>query len=278
MKIWLGDSTGGGLVHPEDATVSVVDHGFTVGDGVFETMKTVDGQAFALTRHLDRLTRSARGLGLPDPDHDLVRDACEQVLAANPTDGGARVRVTYTGGMAPLGSDRGGAPATLVVAVGPSRPPADRVAIATVPWTRNENAPTAGLKTTSYADNVIMLAHATRRGASEAVFANTAGNLCEGTGSNVFVGIGGKLLTPPLAAGCLAGITRALVLEWTDAEEADLVFGALADADEVFITSSLRDIQPVGRVDDRELPGAPGPLTRAAMAAFAARAADDIDP
>ncbi|WP_436770642.1 aminotransferase class IV [Yinghuangia sp. YIM S09857] len=277
MKIWLGDGTGGGLVHEEDATVSVVDHGFTVGDGVFETMKAVGGEAFALTRHLDRLTRSARGLGLPDPDLALVREACAEVLGANRVEGTARLRVTYTGGPSPLGSDRGAAPATLVVALTPAKAHQPTTAVATVPWTRNENSPTAGLKTTSYADNVVMLAHAARQGASEALFANTAGLLCEGTGSNVFVGVGGRLLTPRLESGCLAGVTRALVLEWTDAEEADLPYAVLAEADEVFVTSSLRDVQPVHRVDARDL-AAPGPLTRAAAEAFAARSAADIDP
>jgi branched-chain amino acid aminotransferase len=273
MKVWLNDR----LVDESEAAVSVTDHGFTVGDGVFETMKALDGRAFALTRHLDRLTRSARGLGLADPDQDLVRRACEDVLAANPVDGPARLRVTYTGGDSPLGSDRGQAGPTLVAAVGASTRRPGPTAIVTVPWTRNENAPTTGLKTTSYADNVVMLAHAARRGASEAVFANTAGRLCEGTGSNVFVAVGGRLLTPPLSAGCLAGITRQLVIEWCGAEEADLPFDVLAEADEVFVTSSLRDVQAVHRVDDRELP-APGPLTAAAAEVFAARQAADIDP
>ena len=96
MKIWLD----GGLQDAEDARVSVFDHGLTVGDGVFETLKAVDGRAFALTRHLDRLTRSARGLGLPDPDHDEVRRACAAVLEANPMPLG-RLRITYTGGLVP---------------------------------------------------------------------------------------------------------------------------------------------------------------------------------
>lgn len=80
MKIWLD----GGLQDTESARVSVFDHGLTVGDGIFETVKAVDGKLFALPRHLDRLTRSARGLGLPDPDHDEVRRACAAVLEANP--------------------------------------------------------------------------------------------------------------------------------------------------------------------------------------------------
>ena len=86
--------------------------------------------------------------------------------------------------------------------------------VAVVPWVRNERSATAGLKTTSYAENVVALRYAHERNASEAILANTVGELCEGTGSNVFVGVGGKLVTPPLESGCLAGITRELVIEW----------------------------------------------------------------
>src|SRR4029078_9248441 len=117
---------------------------------------------------------------------------------------------------------------------------------------RNERCPLAVLKTTSYAENVIALAYAAERGASEAVFGNLAGNLCEGTGTNVFVAVGGRLVTPPLAAGCLAGVTRALVLELTDAVEENVALGALARVDEAFLTSSTRDVQAVGR---RRRPG-----------------------
>ncbi|WP_063770897.1 aminotransferase class IV, partial [Streptacidiphilus neutrinimicus] len=211
MRIWVN----GALADAGEATVSVLDHGMTVGDGVFETVKAVDGRAFALRRHLDRLERSASGLGLPAPDRDEVARACAAVLEANPVELG-RLRITYTGGVAPLGSDRGDAAATLIVAVGatPRRP--DTAAVVTVPWTRNERGATTGLKTTSYAENVVALARAHQHGASEALLANTGGMLCEGTGSNVFVVLGGRLLTPPLSSGCLAGITRALVLEWTD--------------------------------------------------------------
>jgi branched-chain amino acid aminotransferase len=150
--------------------------------------------------------------------------------------------------------------------------------LATVPWPRNESAPTAGLKTTSYADNVIALAYAKARGASEAVLANTAGHLCEGTGSNVFVVLGGQIVTPPLSAGCLAGVSRALVLEWIGGEERDLPMTVLRDAEEIFLTSATRDIQAVQRVDDRVLPLAPGPVTQRAAEVFAKRAADDLDP
>ncbi|MGA5699431.1 aminotransferase class IV [Peterkaempfera bronchialis] len=271
--IWVN----GSLVDPGDAAVSVLDHGLTVGDGVFETVKAVDGRPFALTRHLDRLARSAVGLGLPAPDRDLVRRGCEEVLRANPMPF-ARLRITYTGGLSPLGSDRGDSAPTLVVALGTASPRPDTTAAVTVEWTRNERSAVVGLKSTSYAENVVALAHARQYGASEAIFGNTLGRLCEGTGSNIFVVLGSRLVTPPLTSGCLAGITRALVVEWLAAEEADLPLSVLHEADEIFLTSSLRDVQAVSRIDGRDLPGAPGPVTAKAMAVFAERSADDIDP
>jgi branched-chain amino acid aminotransferase len=267
----------GGLRETGDATVSVLDHGLTVGAGVFETLKTVDGRAFALTRHLARLARSARGLGLPEPDRDEIAHACRAVLDANPSPNG-RLRITYTGGVSPLGSERGEAPATLVVALAPAARGHGPTAAVTVPWTRNERGALTGLKTTSYGENVVALARAHEQGASEALFANTQGRLCEGTGTNVFVVLGGRLLTPPLSSGCLAGITRELVVEWHGAEEADLPLGVLAEAEEIFLTSSLRDVQPVRRVDAREMSGAPGPVTAKAMQIFAERSAADMNP
>ncbi|MFD5114040.1 aminotransferase class IV [Streptomyces sp. NPDC058220] len=273
MKIWVN----GGLRTAEGARVSVFDHGLTVGDGIFETAKTVQGRPFALTRHLDRLSRSARGLGLPEPDLDEVRRACTAVLDANPMELG-RLRITYTGGLSPLGSDRGDEGPTLIVAVGETKRRPDTTAVITVPWTRNERGALTGLKTTSYAENVVALARAHEQGASEALFANTVGQLCEGTGSNVFVVLDGELHTPPLASGCLAGITRALAAEWSGARETDLPLDVLERADEIFVTSSLRDVQAVHRVDGRELPGAPGPVTSKAMRVFEERSGADMDP
>lgn len=273
MMIWVN----GGLHGAEGALVSVLDHGLTVGDGVFETVKAVQGRPFALTRHLERLSRSARGLGLSEPDLDEVRRACAAVLDANPV-GLGRLRITYTGGLSPLGSDRGEAGPTLVVAVGATKRRSDTTAAVTVPWTRNERGAVTGLKTTSYAENVVALARAREGGASEALFANTVGALCEGTGSNVFVVLDGELHTPPLASGCLAGITRALTAEWCGAHETDLPLDVLERADEIFLTSTLRDVQAVHRLDDRELPATPGPVTSKAMRVFEERAGADLDP
>ena len=147
---------------------------------------------------------------------------------------------------------------------------------------RNERAATAGLKTTSYAENVIALAHAKERGALEAVFGNTRGELCEATGSNVFVVVDGVLRTPPLDSGCLAGITRDLLLEWCrdagiEVVEQALPLDVLARADEVFLTSSIKDVFPVSAVDGRAVV-APGPVTALARKVWAAGAAVGTDP
>ncbi|TDQ51624.1 aminotransferase class IV [Actinorugispora endophytica] len=280
MNIWIsGAGYGSGrVVSEQEARIPVLDHGITVGDGVFETVKSVRGQAFALTRHLHRLARSARGLGLGEIDLDLIGDGVRQALEANTDTDPGRVRITVTGGPGPLGSERSGEGLTCMVAVGPFTPPAPVVDVAVVPWTRNENGALAGLKTTSYAENVVALDHARRRGAGEAVFANTAGNLCEGTGSNIFVVVEGRLVTPPLSAGPLAGITRELVLEWAGGEEEDLPMTELAGVTEAFLTSTGRDVQPIRAIDGRALPEAPGPVTAKAMAVFAARGAADLDP
>lgn len=281
MKVWLGTNGGGALRAETDAVVHALDHGLTVGDGVFETLKAQDGDVFAVTRHLERLARSARGLGLPEPDLGTVRAAIEETVAAGAVSGFARVRVTYTGGPAPLGSERGVAGPTLIVAMGEVPRPQTATSVVTVPWARNERSAVAGLKTTSYAENVVALARARESGASEALFADTRGRLSEGTGTNVFVVLGGQVSTPSLAAGCLAGITRALVIEWSgEIAETDLPYGVLAQADEVFITSTLRDVQAVTAVDGRPVgpSGEIGPVTQRLRELFRDRSAETVDP
>ena len=276
--VWLD----GAIMDATEAKVSVFDHGLTVGDGVFETIKVIGGRPFALRRHIERLHRSARGLGLDVPLGDRrLRAAIDDLLAAAP-DGQAdmaRLRITVTGGVAPPGSGRGTAGPTLIIVVAPlDRWEADTVAV-TVPWPRNERSAVTGLKTTSYAENVVALAEARKVGATEAIMANLAGCLCEGTGTNVFVVRGGVLSTPPLLAGCLAGVTRALLLEeLPDADEDDVPIAALDGADEVLLTSSTRDVQPLRMLDGRELPGIEGPVAKRAMDAIADLQARDFDP
>jgi branched-chain amino acid aminotransferase len=271
--VWLN----GSLVDAPEATVSIFDHGLTVGDGVFDTLKAVDGRPFAVRRHLERLQRSAEGLGLRLPyAPDTLRAAMAEVLASHDLPL-ARVRITVTGGQAPLGSERGEGQATVVIAVGELKPPEPSTAVCVVPWPRNERGAMVGIKTTSYAENVRALAFARERGCTEAIFPTTTDHLSEGTGSNVFVAIGGRLLTPPLSSGCLAGVTRDLVLSVTDAVEEDIPMAAFRDADEIFLTSTGRDVQPVHDVDGRRYP-VDGPLTAAAAEGFQALAASSDDP
>jgi branched-chain amino acid aminotransferase len=274
MRVWVN----GRLLEDErEPAVRVTDHGFTVGDGVFEAVKILRGQPFALTRHLDRLVRSAEGLSLPTIDLDAVRTGIDAVLEGQDLELG-RMRITYTDGSAPLGSGRDpDEPPTLVVVAGPMQPWPETTTAVTVPWPRNERGALAGLKTTSYAENVVALAHAKRQGATEAIFANLAGNVCEGTGSNVFYVVDGELRTPSLAAGCLAGVTRALLLEWGVGREVDEGIEILRKASEVLLVSTTRDVQGLHRLDDRELE-APGPVTAAALRVWREREAEGMDP
>ena len=279
IRLWVD----GQVVATDVPSIRALDHGVTVGDGGFETCKVVDGEAFALTRHLRRLGRTLSGLGLPPVEDAMVREGVKEVLALGDPIAFGRVRITVTGGPVPLGSDRHDSSPTVIIASTPSKPHAPSAAVVTVPWVRNERAATAGLKTTSYAENVIAITHAHSLGAEEALLANTRGELCEGTASNVFVVTHGVLRTPPLDSGCLAGITRELAIEWCrgaglEVVEEAMPFEVLQSADEVIITNSSRDVQGVHAVDGRQL-SAPGPVTARAIDAWrSAEAAFGIDP
>lgn len=272
----------GTLVPEAEATTSARDHGFVVGDGVFEAVKVDHGRIFALTRHVDRMARSAAGIGLRGFDPETVRRAAHEVVDANRellTSGFDVLRITFTGGPGLLGSGRVDGPPTLVLGLTPGHDPDPQTSVITVPYRRNDVGALTGLKTTSYGENVLALAQAHAAGASEAVFANTRGLLCEGTGTNVFVVRDGELLTPPLSSGCLAGVTRALVLDWSGGREVDLPYDALTTSDEVFLTSTARDVQPVVAVDGVVLgAGTPGPVTREVARVFAERQREHDDP
>jgi branched-chain amino acid aminotransferase len=272
LRVW---ANGRLYDEPEQATIGVTDHGLVVGDGVFEALKVTAEGPFALRRHLERMDRSAAAMGLPPVDHALIRGAVKELLDGQQVDL-AKIRITYTGGPGPLGSHAAYGPQTLVVALDDAAAAAPSSVVVTAPWTRNEHGALAGVKSTSYAENVRVLAYATQQGASEALLLNTAGHLCEGTGSNVFVVLDGRVVTPPLSSGALGGITRELVLEWTDVEERDLTLEEALSADEVFLTSSLRDVQPVRRWDSTTF-GA-HPVTDGIARTFAERSGDDLDP
>jgi branched-chain amino acid aminotransferase len=278
MTAWID----GEMVPVAEAKVSVMDHGLVVGDGVFETLRVYGGVPFAWSRHLARLRASADGLGLRLPDVSSLHAAADAVLEANGLTE-ARLRITVTGGVAPPGSGRANATPTTFMLASPIDPATPDVDVVIVPWTRNENGALAGLKTISYASNVRALAFAHERGAGEAIFPNTKGNLCEATGSNVFLVPDAELITPPATAGCLLGVTRALVLELAhrsgiEAVERDVAVGALAEADEAFLSSTTREVQPIARVDGTPMRKVGGPVSSRLAAAFRDLVAHDLDP
>jgi len=273
LRIWLNGRL---FDDPHQATVAGTDHGLVVGDGVFETLKVTERGAFAVRRHLNRLNRSASALGLPEPDHGEIREAIDAVLDGRDFPRG-KLRITYTGGRGPLGSEAAYGPPTVIIMLAPVDASPRLTSIVTAPWTRNEHGALAGVKSTSYAENVRGLGYAANNNATEAIFLNTAGHICEGTGTNIFMIFGDKVITPPLSSGPLAGITRELILEWSAVEQRDLTLDEARLADEVFITSSMRDVQGVERWDDQTFSRA-NTVTRAVAAAFAERSEADLDP
>ena len=275
--IWIN----GRVSTTAEARISPFDHGITVGDGVFETMAARGGRAFALSRHWARLKRSGEALGISVPDIEVLRTAFAEVMKANGLVD-ARVRFTVTSGDGPPGTDQGhGAPTLLAVAT-PLVPwgPSERVI--TVPWTRNESGALVGVKCTSYAENVRALRAARQAGAGEAILANTKGQLCEGTGSNIFIVEDGIIRTPPLSSGCLGGVTRGIVIEACKAaglplQESVMPFDVMERVEEAFLTSCTREVHPIGEINGRPLKHVPGTLTQQAKLAFAAYAAEVAD-
>lgn len=262
----------------EQAQISVLDHGLTVGDGVFETIKTINGEPFALTRHLDRLRTSAQGMLLPLPDEHVVTHGINQVLGRESFPIG-RLRVTWTAGAGGAGSKRAEVMApTLIITHHEAKPWPESAKVAIVKWPRSDRSPLVHLKTISYAENVLALAQAQADGADEAIFFNYSDHLCEGTGSNVIVRVRDQWLTPALECGALAGITRALAIKWCGVEEAFITREEFVRADEVVLASSTRDLQPVSMVDGRPLTGWKSAATNALVARFSEMAKLDLNP
>lgn len=260
MKAWVN----GRLLDAADAAaVPVIDRGYALGCGIFETLEVVNGRPFALVRHLQRLTDGAKRVGLRAADTELVRQAIEELTAAERLAHG-RLRITWTG-------------TTLAVTLTEFTAYPPTVALVTCPWPRNEHSPLVGVKATGQAENVLALEDAAARGAGEALLLNIAGNVSEGSVSNVFFVLDDELCTPTLQSGCLPGITRALVLEWYGAREVDVPAHELERASEIFVTSSLRGVQPVHALDGRRLP-APGPVTGEVAQLYKRRKNLDLDP
>jgi len=271
LKAWLD----GELIDADRAVISIADKGFLVGDGVFETLRAYDGRLFALDQHLDRLARSAQAMKIELPEAATLREAVLQTVAANEL-GEARVRITVTSGVGPAGLDRADGLGTALVTATPLASPPAAVHAAMAPWPRNERSILVGVKTTSNAENVAKLAYARGQGADEALSVNLAGNVCEGASSNVFVVQDGRVLTPPLSAGCLAGITRERLIVLcgqvrVEVSEEDFPASTLTTCDEIFITSSTREVVPVTQLDGRPIgDGNAGTLTQRLAREFSA--------
>ena len=257
MKVWLD----GALVDEESARVPVSDHGFLVGDGVFETLRVYGGEPFAIGEHLERLRAGVEAMRLAPPPTTELERAAREVLGANDLLE-ARMRITVTSGSGPAGLARGPGPLTVLVVALPLTPwPPTSTAIVSS-LRHDEHSPLAGVKTTALAQSVIAYAEARQAGADEALFLNTAGDLCEATTANLFLVLDGAAVTPPLESGCLAGITRGHVLE-LGAVARTLSQEDLARAEEAFLTSSTREVQPLVSVDGRPVgSGKPGPVTQ----------------
>jgi len=265
LKVWLD----GAVVDEGAARVPVSDHGFLLGDGVFETLRVYRGEPFDLEEHLARLRGGAEVMGLRAPPAPDLARAAHEVMRANDL-GDARMRITVTSGPGPAGLARGSGPPTVLVVAAPLAPwpPASTAVVSRL--RRDEHSPLAGVKTTSLAESVTAFAEARAAGADEALLLNAAGRLCEATTANVFLVRDGTAATPPLESGCLGGITRGHVLA-LGAIEQPLSRADIAQADEAFLTSSTRELQPLVAVDGRPLgSGQAGPVTRRLAQAYSA--------
>ena len=280
----------GRITDPAQAVVPVLDRGVLYGDSVYEVLLWHAGAPVQLDDHLDRLDRSAEALYLKIPfDRDALVDAMVQtVRAAGVTDeDDAYLRLVVTRGVGPIELSIARAEnATLIVIVKPAdRPNAEAfdrgVSAMFVDRLRvSKKALDPSAKTGNYMNNVLALHEAKLAGADDALLLNANGHVTEATTSNVYVVREGILFTPELAAGLLEGTTRRRLLALCaeleiEARECVLTPEEVRAADEVFLSSSVRGMMPVVRVDEVPISAGPGPVTRRLHAAFEAAAAED---
>jgi branched-chain amino acid aminotransferase len=274
----------------EHAVISVFDHGFLYGEGIYETLRTYNGQPFLFDRHMQRLRNSAGMLVLTVPlsDAEIAARFRETVSAAGlggSRDREAYIRILVTRGIGELTYDPAACPTPSVVVI--VKPHVDVAAdwiergvrVSLVDVVRNHPSSVNPLiKSNNLLNNALAMQEAFRRGAVEGVMRNYRGELAECTQSNLFVVKNGAALTPPIDAGLLPGITRAFLFEvgagcGIPVREQVLKDGDLFGADEAFFTSSTRELVPIVTVDDRTIgAGKPGPVTHALLEAFRARA------
>jgi len=272
------------------ASISVFDHGFLYGEGVYETLRTYNGQPFLFDRHMKRLRNSAEMLALAVPLSDAAIDARfrETMIAAGLGDSPEReayIRILVTRGIGELTYDPAACPTPSVVVivkpnVDPPREVFERgVKVALVPIVRNHPGSVNPLiKSNNLLNNALAMQEAFRRGGYEGIMRNYKGELAECTQSNFFIVKNGAALTPPIDAGLLPGITRAFLFEvgaeiGIPVREQVLRDDDLFGADECFLTSTTREAVPIVQVDDRKIgSGAPGPITLALLDAFRKKA------
>ncbi|MFC1642264.1 aminotransferase class IV [Myxococcota bacterium] len=271
----------GRLHHAETASISVFDRGFLYGDSVFETIRTYAGVPFRLDEHLARLGRSAERVWIPLPISlsELGTETLTTLQAAGNPESYIRVMLTRGQGelgLAPVKEEQ----ACRVVIVSPLQPPsapayAQGIGVTTYRTQRaTDCTAAAGAKVANYLVSVLALRKAATVGAAEAVVVDGDQCVVEGSTSNVFAVVRGTLVTPPEEAGILAGITRACVLEVArslgiDVELRRLPLQELLDAEEAFISSSVRELLPIVTVDGQRIGnGAPGPITQELLAGF----------
>ncbi len=247
-------SLDGKVLPVAEARIPVTDEGLLRGDGVFEVMRVYGGRPYALADHIARMERSAANLRLPLDPEAVRADALALLDAAAPGDALLRLVVT-----------RGGHRLALLEPL-PEHPAGVRLGSVTYAPTRVLD----GIKSLSYAGNMLATRLARERGFDEALLVTPHGRVLEAPTSTFFWARDGRLLTPPLDEHILASITRTRLMEVADVEEAPCTRDDLAAADEAFLASTVREVQPVSVIDDREFPGA-RPLTLAAAEAFRER-------
>jgi branched-chain amino acid aminotransferase len=275
-----------GRVYDGDrAVISVFDHGFLYGEGIYETLRTYNGEPFLFDRHMRRLRASASMLSLGVPlDNDAIAGRFGETLAAarlGDLGGEAYIRILITRGVGELTYDPAACPEpTVVIIVKPHvDPPAESyergVKVAIVGVVRNHPGTVNPLiKSNNLLNSAMAMQEALRKGAFEGVMRNYRGELAECTTANLFIVKNGVALTPPLDAGLLAGITREFLFEVGErlgvpVREQVLRDEDLLSADEAFLTSTTRELVPITRVDDRTVAtGSPGPVTTALLAEF----------
>ena len=270
----------------EHAVVLVFDHGFLYGEGVYETLRTYNGQPFLFVRHMRRLRKSADMLALAIPLSDAeIAARFRETQKAAALAGEAYIRILVTRGVGELTYDPAACPnPTIVVIVKPHvNPPAEvfekGVRVSLVPVVRNHPGSVSPLiKSNNLLNNALAMQQALRAGGFEGVMRNHRGELAELTQSNLFIVKDGAALTPPVEAGLLPGITREFLFELgaehgLPVREAVLRDADLLGADEAFLTSTTRELVPIVRVDDRTIgSGTPGPITKALLGHFRAAA------